>query len=147
MHAQPPPPPIQRYERAALHAARSYWRDPAPCGGNVRVVEGSSGYFQEGKEVAAWVTFQTPAGEGVYEARPYTDCVIHVTPPWMNVPQVRANFETYCQLMTHEVGHLEGHSDEHARPGTVEYQDPTTAPETKPCEREEVWLWLRGELL
>lgn len=128
----------------AVERAETYWGN-APCNGNIRVMSGPEAPPRvqmddplPGSYPAwEWVNFDSPRGEDALSAPPstYTDCVVHLNPEWW--PDWLADdraFDIFCQLMVHEIGHLEGYPDAGAMPGTIQYINPLSAPLVPECQ-------------
>lgn len=129
----------------AVARAVAYWGG-APCAGSVAVVSGSSGEAPPagvnapspaGSRAAMWATWLTPAGANQFTQPPstFSDCVVHIDsgvwPSWLADDR---DFSAFCKEMLHEYGHLEGHPDAGALPGTIEYERPDLA-HVPLCER------------
>lgn len=119
-----------------------FWKNN-PCGGSVQVQytppsQGPDPAVATGlsgtKVLWAWVTFNTPDGPTNFNSPPstYTDCVVHINPQiWSPVMQSWL-FLSFCALMVHEYGHLEGYADQTAVPTSITY--PLISP-----QNESVW--------
>ena len=129
----------------AVHRAVEFWGS-SPCGGSVGIVGGTpeeapqSGENAKGERVrpaAMWASWTAPTGINSFSSPPQTfgACVVHINlrvwPDWLTDD---ANFRAFCKEMVHEYGHLEGHPDEGALIGTVEYEQPEYA-QVPICER------------
>jgi hypothetical protein len=119
------PPPTSDPVLEATQRAAEHW-DGAPC-----------------RQVPTVSTTDVPAGSPpfaamwtyVVEGPPPASCPIYINARvWTSWRTEDENFEAFCKLMVHEYGHLRGYPDQGARPGTVEYQDPTPA-RVPECER------------
>lgn len=137
--------------KLAVTRGESYW--PAkPCDGHVTVVSGGEGEPTPppGFQMAMWVTFETPFGSANFAAPPstYRSCVVHLSSTmWPDWQTDDSHFAVFCQLMTHEIGHFEGYPDTEAQPGTIQYEDPSTAPLVPPCRHYHlVYVLEHGEL-
>jgi hypothetical protein len=110
----------------ALQRAADYWGG-APCHGALTVTLAEP----VEPDASMWTpVVATPAEEGAM-----VTCPIYLSRQlWPNWYVDDLNFEVFCKTLVHEVGHYEGHADEGAAPGTVEYEFPewATVPQ---CER------------
>lgn len=128
---------VIRPATVAIERAETYWQ-AKPCGGHIAVEDNPLEVVEVNyRPVSMWTTWQTPQGEDSFTANPasYSECVVHIDPlVWPQMPlDAELRWHEYCQMMTHELGHLEGHSDEGAAYGTIEYPEPSTAPLVAPC--------------
>lgn len=132
---RPTSDPVQE----AVNRAEQYWGN-IPCAGRVDVAMGQRSevtFVDPEHEVAAWATFTGAAGPNSVAASPstYRDCIVRLNPNiWADRETEDDNFEALCQLMTHELGHFEGYADAGAKPGTIQYVFPDTAPLVTTCQ-------------
>lgn len=97
---------------AAAAAGRSFW-GAAPCQGQVRVLAQRPlpAGIDPGSD--AWVTFDSPLGANnlAAPAGSYTNCTISfASRRWPTSASMREDWDILCSTMTHELGHLLGHS-------------------------------------
>lgn len=122
----------------AMAAASAYWNG-TPCGGAVRV-EAEAGTDVETatkSPYGALASFMTPAGANLVSQPPstYTGCLVRLSQAWrVSWAWDDQEYELLCVLMIHEYGHFEGYADEGAKPGTVAYIHPETAPLPPQCK-------------
>ena len=98
--------------RAAAIVARRYWA-AVPCKGQIKVLTKRPRPSGLGPASAAWVTFKSSLGPGNVDAPPssYSDCVITFARwRWPTSTSMRQDWDLFCATMTHELGHLLGHS-------------------------------------
>jgi len=111
----------------ALAAAESYWH-AKPCGGTITLAVATAPSLQqlpavegndEGGNVSAWSTWSNPGGPPADD----TGCVITLNrQDWPNWKVMDENYQEYCDVMTHEVGHFLGYEDEATtNPESIEY--------------------------
>ena len=113
----------------AVHRAEDYWHLIA-CNGKWSIVDEPLESGLPG-DVRMWTTFVVPAEPWEIP----TQCVIHINRAvWASWEDEDYTFPEFCQFMVHEYGHLLGHEDEGARPHTVEFVEPMTAPIVPECE-------------
>jgi hypothetical protein len=110
----------------AVALGESYW-GAVPCNGVLRVAasanlpsESEAGPVPPGVFVLAWTTF---AARDVTAPSTYTDCQIFLNATiWPNWQTEDSNFQQFCDVMTHELGHLFGHLDDgQVDPTSIEY--------------------------
>jgi hypothetical protein len=136
-HKRPTQHPTTDPTTLALRLGEEYWGS-TPCEGNVTVTASHTvpttleigpwdKALTEGTTavVAAWTSFDTPIGPNDYSASPatFTNCVITInSTAWPNWLEDDTNFQEYCALVSHEIGHLFGHPDAgQTNPESIEY--------------------------
>jgi hypothetical protein len=103
----------------ALHLGEAYWKN-VPCHGALPVIAAEPVV----PSASMWTyVLATPAEETTMAS-----CPIYVSEQsWPNWYVDDLNFEAFCKTMIHEMGHLEGYSDEGAVLGTIQYEAPNLA--------------------
>jgi len=132
----------------AMAAAAEYWHG-TPCGGNVRVEAEAGTEVQTvtHSPYGALTSMMTSLGPNQVSAPPstYTDCVVRLSSEWRDWGWDDQEYEDLCVLTIHEYSHLEGYGDPGAKIGTVEYEDPTTAPLPKVCQHYRLHYYEHGQ--
>ena len=99
---------------AAATVARRYW-GAVPCNGKIKVLARRPQPAALGPTSDAWVTFDSSLGTNNLAAPPssYSNCAIaFASRRWPTSASMREDWDLFCTTMTHELGHLLGHSHE-----------------------------------
>ncbi len=102
--------------RAAATVARRYWR-AVPCNGQIKIRTKRPRPSGLGPASDAWVTFDSSLGTNNLDApaSSYSNCVITFARwRWPTSTSMREDWDLFCTTMTHELGHLLGHSHDSA---------------------------------
>ena len=102
--------------RAAATVARRYW-GAVPCNGQIKVLTRRPPPFGLGPASDAWVTFDSSLGTNNLDApaSSYSNCAItFARRRWPTSTSMREDWDLFCTTMTHELGHLLGHSHDSA---------------------------------
>lgn len=116
----------------ALLDGSRYWGN-VPCHNDLHIIRTTyyptgpvdAGPIQTGVEqensteiISAYTSFNTPEGENNESANPsfYTHCIITIIDSYNEtikeiIHSEEEEFQIFCDLITHELGHLFGHSD------------------------------------
>lgn len=102
--------------RAAATVARRYW-GAAACDGRIKLLTRRPRPSGLGPASDAWVTFDSSLGRNNLDApaRSYSNCAITFARwRWPTSTSMREDWDLFCATMTHELGHLLGHSHDSA---------------------------------
>ena len=103
--------------RAAATVARRYW-GALPCSGQIKVLARRPLPAGLGPASDAWVTFDSSLGKNnlAAPASSYSNCAIAFARwRWPTSTSMREDWDLFCTTMTHELGHLLGHSHDSTR--------------------------------
>ena len=103
--------------RAAAIVARRYWA-AVPCNGKIKILTNRPRPSGLGRASAAWATFDSSLGPNNVDApaSSYSNCAItFARRRWATSTSMRQDWDMFCATMTHELGHLLGHSHDSAR--------------------------------
>lgn len=106
--------------RAAATVAQHYW-GAAACNGQIKLLTRRPQPSGLGPASDAWVTFDSSLGRNNLDApaSSYSNCTITFARwRWPTSASMREDWDLFCATMTHELGHLLGHSHD-AAPASI----------------------------
>ena len=96
----------------ASSIAERYW-GAVPCHGQIKILVAQRSPRSLGQDATAWATFSSSLGANnlAAPAGTYTKCAISLGQwRWPTLATMVPDWDMLCMTMTHEVGHLLGHS-------------------------------------